>query len=220
MSSVASITPTIPPRAKMLTQAIQTIANQTRPVDQIIVMTDNLKEGPAPLRNRAAAMTDCDWLVFLDDDDGMGPQHVEKLLSTAIKTKADLVYPWFQLQIRDEIDNSRDPLRVPVSEDGAAGPLERAAFRPFDKWTEWGIFHDLNVIPVTVLVRRELFLSVGGFPTPGTAEWPHKQNEDMGCWQRMLTAGAKFVHLPERTWTWRWHSGEWGGNTSGSTERW
>jgi glycosyltransferase involved in cell wall biosynthesis len=216
MTTIATITPSIPPRGRLLSRALTSITTQTRAPDQILVAVDHQREGPSVLRNRLAWKAGTEWVAFLDDDDEFLPQHLQQLLEHGEQTGADLVYPWFVLQVNGREDNSRDPLHVPVSEDGGSGPLVRAEGRPFDHWTEWGIRNGLNVIPVTVLVRRELFMDVGGFPKVNSPEWPRKDCEDMGCWIRLLDAGAKISHLNERTWRWHHH----GRNTSGKTNSW
>jgi hypothetical protein len=56
-----------------------------------------------------------------------------------------------------------------------------------------------NYIPVTVLMRRSMFEKVGGFqsePYPG---------EDQHLWLRAALAGARFVYVPQATWTYRQH---------------
>lgn len=57
-----------------------------------------------------------------------------------------------------------------------------------------------NYIPVPVLVRTELIRAVGGFRGVHGHEWD--------VWLAMLDQGAKFVHLPVRTWLWRCHPGQ------------
>jgi len=83
--------------------------------------------------------------------------------------------------------------------------------QPFDP----AALRESNYIPVTALVRATRFVQVGGFPEPNSEDWPHPDCEDWALWLRLLDAGAKFSHLPERTWTWEWH----GRNTSGRPDR-
>jgi glycosyltransferase involved in cell wall biosynthesis len=164
---------------------------------------DHHGEGPAAVRNRAVVDSSKHgqapaWLAFLDDDDEFHPGHLRKCLDHAEATGADVVYPWFDLDRMGKIRNDLDPLRLhgkPVF----GQPFDAEALRRG------------NYIPVTALVRAELFDQVGGFPVPGTEEWPLKDGEDWGLWKRLLAAGAKFSHLPERTWIWHHH----GKNTSG-----
>ena len=130
--------------------------------------------------------------AFLDDDDEFKPGHLTKLVRHADKIGADVVYPWFDLLIGGVLRNDRKVLTI----------NGRDAFEePFNP----DALQKNNFIPVTALVRREMFLQVGGFPSPNTSEWPHPDCEDWGLWLRLRDAGAVFSHLPERTWIWRWH---------------
>lgn len=214
MTTVAVCIPTIPAREHRLRNAVSSANRQSLPPDvtgSIHVALDEIGEGAAPTRNRAWQLADADWIAFLDDDDELRPTHVRLCLERALDTGADLVYPWFN--IHNEAGNDitqNDPLRVPV--DGHYVSPYGVAFND-ELRTE--LLTRNNFIPVTVLVRRELLADVGGFPTPRTDEWPGDCCEDWGLWCRLLDAGAKFEHLPRRTWIWSWH----GRNTSGKPWR-
>lgn len=198
--TVSVCIPHLPFRTDMLARALGSVFTQRCVPDEVLVASDVSREGAAATRNRAIAMASGDYLAFLDDDDELHPQHIEVLVQTALDTGADLVYPWFDLS------NGSDPFRL----DGE--PLEH---RPFDDRARECILHEANFIPVTVLVRRELVCDLGCFPTPYTERWPYGDCEDWGLWKDMLRAGASFVHVPMRTWTWHWH----GANTSGRSDR-
>jgi glycosyltransferase involved in cell wall biosynthesis len=75
---------------------------------------------------------------------------------------------------------------------GGTVDLPRHCGDPFDP----DLIRRANWIPVTTL---------GGFPTPGTVEWPLADAEDWGFLIRLVDAGAKFMHLPLRTWIWHQH---------------
>lgn len=211
MTSIAVCVPTIPRRNGLLDRAVQSIDQQTA-ASLVTVTTsvavDENGDGAAATRNRAwRDAGDVDWIAFLDDDDAFRPTHLALLLRQAEKTGADLVYPWFN--IHDSADNdisSNDPLSVPQN-GGRVSPYG----------VQWNdelhneIMTRNNFIPITVLVRRELLADVGGMPMTNSEEWPEDCCEDWGLWRRLLNAGAKFEHLPRRTWIWYWH----GKNTSG-----
>lgn len=198
MTSVAVCITSIPTRTHFLREAIASVMAQTRQPDEWYVAVDHDGVGAAANRNAAWRSVDADWIAFLDDDDILLPNHLETLLKHS--NDADLVYPWFELH------EGSDPLFVTQN-----GHLVPAFGVPFGEEQAEYIFTSGNFIPITVLVRRVLLEEVGGFPQPGSTEWPHATCEDWGCWQRLLRAGARFKHVPERTWRWRWH----GGNTSG-----
>lgn len=212
MTKVAVCVPTIPGREDKFERAVRSIQRQSLPADvtgSISVAADVEGIGAAPTRNRAWRNTefDVDWIAFLDDDDELRPNHVALCLQHALDTGADLVYPWFNIHSASGGDITfNDPLRVPV--DGHY-------VSPYGVQFNDELKHELmtrnNFIPVTVLVRRELLEIVNGFPVPGTPEWGENCCEDWGLWRRLLDAGARFEHLPRRTWIWYWH----GTNTSG-----
>lgn len=176
------------------------VNNQRYPGVRCVVEVDTVGLGAAKNRNAALARATTEWVAFLDDDDILYPEHISTCVNTAEKYDADLVYPWFDLH------EGVDPLSIRIN-DRYVTPLG----------LEFGVDHEKhlrtegNFIPVTVLVKRELLMDVGGFPQPGTPEWSHTTCEDWGCWLRLLDAGATFAHAPHRTWRWRWHPG----NTSG-----
>lgn len=202
MTTVAVCIPTIPSREEMLTRAVKSVQAQTRQADEILVRIDTEGLGAAANRNMAWQLSkpDTKWIAFLDDDDVMYPDHLEFLLKTAEETGADFVYPWFDLW------EGPDPLSV-LHEGKYVSPLGV----PFGEEAKNYILTEGNFIPITVMVKRNLLEAVGGFPQPGSEEWPDDHNEDWGCWQKMLRANAKFVHAPKRTWRWIWH----GNHTSG-----
>jgi len=191
MSTIAAVIPTIPGREQTLLRALKSVNAQTRQPDQIIVEPDPTRTGAAATRNRALERVTCDWVALLDDDDTWHANHLELLLTTAEQTGADLVYPWYDginsTGILTTVKNGRhvDPRGVPFGDEQRQHLLTTA-----------------NFIPVTVLVRTDLLRQVGGFSPPSWAS-PDNPCEDWGCWIKLLTAGARFVHLPAVTWTWR-----------------
>jgi len=196
--TVAVCIPSIPPRRHLLREALESVITQERQPDELIVAYDVDGAGAAPTRNHAWQRASADWIAFLDDDDQLYPQHIGTLLEHS--TDVDLVYPWFDLPRGD------DPLYVKRD-----GQLVRAYGVPFGDEQREYVLNEGNFIPVTVLVRRAWLEKVNGFPQPQSERWAHTECEDWGCWQDLLRAGARFRHVPERTWVWNWH----GRNTSG-----
>jgi glycosyltransferase involved in cell wall biosynthesis len=186
---VTVVIPSIPPRRDFLAEAFASVLAQTRSPDAISVVIDHHHEGPAVTRNKGLFSVQTEWVAFLDDDDLLFPRHLERLLAHAEETEADLVYPWFWPS------NGIDPLGWFAE--------------PFDPI----VLRRENYIPVTTLVRTDLAQKVGGFPRALCDEWP-RPFEDHGFLVRLLDAGAKFEHLPEVTWLWRYDHG---GNLAGQT---
>jgi glycosyltransferase involved in cell wall biosynthesis len=126
-----------------------------------------------------------EWVAFLDSDDEFLPNHLEVLHTAAQEHEADYVFSWFET--------------VPPGRD------------PFPQ--HFGKLWDNNLprhTTITTLVRTSIAQQVG-FLKYGKPGEMICSNEDwfftLGC----LEAGAKFYHVPERTWRWYHH----GKNSSG-----
>lgn len=174
--TVCVVIPTIPPRRlDMLQDALYSVLQQDYPIDQISVAVDTHREGAWRTRQRALDAATTEWVAFLDDDDLFHPQHVRRLVETALEVSADYVFSYFDLS------RTSDFL-------GYFGKV-------FDP-------NDPHTTTMTVLVKTKLAQSVGFTPRSpehevGGEDWRFM----LGC----LEAGAKIVHLPEQTWVYRWH---------------
>jgi glycosyltransferase involved in cell wall biosynthesis len=172
MSCVTVAIPTIPTeeRRYMLERALMSVWMQTHPIADVAIAVDIERRGAWATRQRVLDRVTTPWVAFLDDDDEFMPQHIERLLACAAETHADYVFPWFE----------------PI---GGSDPMRHLG-KPFDPKHP----HDTTT---TILVRTELARRVGFTPP---AELARGGGEDwrftLGC----IAAGAKIVHLPERTW--------------------
>lgn len=196
--SITVAIPSIPGRSYSLAKAVESAAMQTRPPDVILVVVDHQRHGAYWARNVALAQIITEYVAWLDDDDVLLPNHLEVCERTALETGADLVYPGMI------VEGGRDPLATPVN-----GVLRDPFGVPFGPEQEHHLRTRGNFIPVTNLMRTEVAIAAGGFPQPRSAEFA--EEEDYGLLLRMLDAGAKFVHVPVRTWRYRIHGGNVGG---------
>lgn len=188
---VTALIPTIPPRAEMLTRALESVHAQTRQPDHVQIEIDEEGLGPAAVRNRGMEHLTTEWVAFLDDDDEWLPWHLERCLQAAQESGADLVYP----------------LYTGIN----TGLFTRLLNRPFDEILEQHLLTQGNFIPVTVMARTAAIREVGGFsPHPSAGPFDHPC-EDWCLWTKLLRAGYKFHHLPLVTWRWNGH----GAHTSG-----
>jgi Glycosyl transferase family 2 len=199
MSTVSVVMATIPPRAELLARARRSIERQRRQPDEVIVVLDEAGAGAGPTRNKGIAQATSEYIAVLDDDDELLPRHIHALMLAAERTDADVVYSWFELwddgrPIYDrELGTMRDgqivhPLGVEFGSEQAAH-MRRYAF-----------------IPACLLLRRRMVIDVGGYPGPDEPEYAERDGcEDWALLVRLLDAGARFVHVPERTW--RLHKG-------------
>jgi len=189
---VTVVVPVHPPRFHTtLDRALRSVWEQQAPPAAVVVEVDHSHAGAAVTRNRGLAAVQTEWVAFLDSDDQLRPAHLRRLTEHQRDTGADLVYPWF------DVVNGWDPFP-----DRFGVPFDPAVLR------------ERNTVPVTVLARTSLIRDVaGGFRPKGP---PDNPCDDWGCWDEMVTAGAQFSHLPERTWLWWWATG----NTSGRGDVW
>jgi GT2 family glycosyltransferase len=199
MSTVSVVIATIPPRAQLLARARRSVSAQRRPPDEIIVVTDEHGEGAGPTRNKGIARATSEYVAILDDDDELLPRHLHALMLAAERTDADVVYPWFELW-----DNGR---RVVDRELGTMlhGEIVNPLGVTFGLEQAEHMRH-YAFIPACLLLRRDMVIAVHGYPGPDEPEYRQRGGcEDWALLIRMLDAGARFVHVPERTW--RLHKG-------------
>jgi glycosyltransferase involved in cell wall biosynthesis len=201
---IAVITPSIPTRNLFLRRAQHSIDMQTLPAWEVHVSIDYDRVGAAVNRQRALGMvsSDCDWIAPLDDDDEMMPFHLEALHEYAMETGADYVYSWFEVVGPNGISfGDYDPVFPPGH-----------FLNPFDP-------SEPIETTITILIKRELLESVGGYEALHRPEEYAKgasTGEDRNLTLRCIEAGANIQHLVRRTWFWHHH----GHNTSGRPDRW
>jgi glycosyltransferase involved in cell wall biosynthesis len=185
--------PTIEPRTGCdgpFARALQSAQTQTLKPHRILAQLDADREGAAATRNRALEAVDTEWVAFLDDDDELYPDHLRLCARAARLNGADVVYPGYDTAGGD------DPV-------GCFGI-------PFDG----DLLQRRNFIPVTVLARTALVREAGGFQArPDEHGDPC---EDWGLWLAMHRQGARFYHLPQKTWRWNLAPG----STRGRPDRW
>lgn len=187
--NITVLVPTIRPRVDSVARALLSVRAQTLPPVSVLVEEDRGRLGAAAVRNRMLRRVATEWVAFLDDDDELLPDHLKLCARYATLSSVDVVYPGYECV-------------------GGEDPVNCFGI-PFDA----SLLKRRNFIPVTVLARTELVRAAGGFqPRPDEHGDPC---EDWGLWLSMLDSGAKFGHLPVRTW--RWHLGD---TTKGRPDRW
>lgn len=176
MTTVSMVVTSIPPRRRLAARAVASVLAQTRVPDEIIVAVDHRGDGAAFNRDHGLHLASGEWVGFLDDDDELLPQHVERLLAHADATGADLVFPWFHCV-------------------GGTDPFPEHFGRT---WTREDPFQTT----ITFLVRRQAALDAGGFAEADDVPGVARMGEDFRFVTR-LAEKHRVVHLAERTW--RWH---------------
>lgn len=184
MATITVVIPTIPGREDMLNRALASVDAQKRQPDEVLVVTDPGRTGAAATRNRALAKVETEFILWLDDDDELLPNHLRGLAATQAKHEADVVYsPWSGINTR--------------------------LFDPELFVTQWGEEHTRlqmagNFLPITTLIRTQVMRDVGGFTEAPRGVF---LGEDATMYQRLLKAGAKFACHPVVTWHWHGHPG-------------
>ena len=118
----------------MLERAARSVRAQTVPVHHILA-EDIHHMGAAITRAHGLALVDTEWTAFLDSDDEMDPDHIERLLACAAETSADYVYPWFRVV-------------------GGSDPFPMFFGKPWDDTAP-------HCTTITILVRTELVREIG-----------------------------------------------------------
>lgn len=170
-----------------LPEAIASVRQQTRPVDEIVVLDDGsedetteilrdlasvredfrvirneVAQGPARAFNDAAAATTADFILPLDADDRLSERFVEACAGALLHTGADIAFP-------------------PAILFGAVD----------DYWPSKPVrLHDMaveNVMHVSCMFRRWIFEETGGF----SEEFDRLGLEDWDFWLAAMEAGAR-----------------------------
>lgn len=127
------------------------------------IVVDVPERGVGPARNAGAAAANSDFLLFLDADTILEPTLVEDLMLELLVSDAVLAHP-----------------RIAYYEDGVY---------PAVRWF-WNIFMPSHYTTRCVLIRREAFETVGGYP--------HIWREDLWLGRKVkeLFGGEGIAYLP------------------------
>jgi GT2 family glycosyltransferase len=136
------------------------------------------RRGQAAARNRGAAASGGEWLLFLDDDMDLDPAFLRQMAGH-FRDDVDVVLP--ELRLDDHIPDTL-PVRIARRREAEAREARRLG-APL-------VFEDL--VFAATAVRRTLFERVGGFDDSFTADGGYG-NEDIDLGYRLLRAGAR-VH--------------------------
>lgn len=167
--------------AATISKALQSIRDQTIPVDEVIVVDDGSPDetaalvardfpevrllrqangGPAVARNNGAKAATGDWLAFLDADD-----------------------TWLTDKLERQLPATRDP-KVSL----VAGRVVGRVDTHFDPNPDFDALWNLNTIATSsVLVRRAAFVAAGGM----ASHLP--PCEDYNLWMRLAGSGWRIV---------------------------
>lgn len=175
---ITVIVPSLIERRSWREHALASVAAQTIGIPRVHVI---MGMTPWDARNTALAVTTTPWTAFLDDDDWLEPQHLERLALAADRTSADLIWPKRRMF------------------DDAAGtfsdPYPEGSFALADE----AVNATVNHVAISYLIRTDL-ARIAHFP-PRRADRP----SDWSFLLRLKALGARFVHVPESTFVVRKH---------------
>ncbi len=215
---ITVVIPTIPPRAKLLKRAVDSVAaarlemlqqyGLAVPID-VSIPHDIGRQGAAVTRHRGLLAVETEWVAFLDDDDVMHPDHLVQLYGAALEHGADYLWSRFQIIKEDHVwQLCEDPCDRPTAQT-IQGPVFLGE-KAFSQWDD----NDPCQTTITTLVRTELALAAGGFAQfedDGSTVDGNRRGEDHEFTLACRRAGGVFRHVPRVTWDWYHHDA----NTSG-----
>lgn len=243
---ITVVIPTIPPREALLRRALDSAHDAAvwlhlelgGPMAEVLIVSDQRREGAAKTRHRGLLAVETEWVAFLDDDDVMHPDHLVQLYGAALGHGADYLWSRFQIIKEDHVwvscpdligcplpnELHRGTTIVPEHGFVGVGPVQHTEPRTqviqgpvflgekaFSQWDD----NDPCQTTITTLVRTELALAAGGFAQfedDGSTVDGNRRGEDHEFTLACRKAGGVFRHVPRVTWDWYHH----GSNTSGT----
>lgn len=197
--------------SRYIRQAIDSVLQQTRRPDRIVVVDDGSCDDGAEIvaaayadhavqiihtdnggQSRARnvgvrAAPDCDLVAFLDQDDMWYPEHLELLERAYLEARSErLAYVYSNL---DQIDITGRRIHQSVL-DLVAGPRQKTKIHDL-------IGLDVFVLPSASLIVRSAFLAVGGFDEQLSGY------EDDDLFVRLFLAGFDHVYVSASLSKWR-----------------
>lgn len=184
--TIAAVVVSLYERRTLLHEALDSIYNQTRPPDDVVIGLDPRRLGEVENMNRLMHATDCDWVAFLHDDDLWYEDHLA--VAEPMMDNFDVLVAGFR-----SVGRPQDTF-PPYHEHGHPRPFEQLRI------TNW-------FAPSMVLANRKAF---GRWCHPnqrfGWVDWVN--------WNRLIDEGARFAYTGATTVDYRfgdWGNGSWHG---------
>jgi glycosyltransferase involved in cell wall biosynthesis len=198
---------------RFIETAIESVLAQTRPADEVIVIDDGSTDGtleklakyasknqgrvrvvrnqrnlgPAAARNRAIALTDCEYIISIDADDWCEPQYFETLTRALDEDPSlGVVYTGVKVWLNDASAFFSQSMNWPM---------------PFSwEWMARRATPPRTCIPASAMYRREMWRRCGGFMES------YVRGEDAEFWLRGLATGWGVRKVTdEALYVWRSH---------------
>lgn len=119
--------------------------------DQARVLRSPARLGDAGSRNRLLAVSQAEYVHFHDADDTVSPAWVGRVRSVLAQRQPDVLITDVRILSQEgkELSSSHYDLRTP---------------RTIEEWVRAAILCGRSILPCAVTMRRELALSIGGYP--------------------------------------------------------
>jgi len=186
---IGLIVPVRPPNP-FLDEAVQSALSQDRAPDEHVIILDDLRKGPAEMRQEGLErLGDCDWIALLDADDAWAPGKLAAQLAAIAEHPHAAVCFGRATAVGEDGQPTGEKLPELPAGLHAANDLVP-------------VLYESNPIPTSsALIRRDWLVDVGGFaaPAPLASDWD--------LWLRLLARGCSFVCEPRARIRYRRHAG-------------
>ena len=186
---IGVIIPVRPP-SPYLDEAVQSALTQDRAPDEHTIVLDDLRKGPAEMRDEGLArLGDCDWIALLDADDAWEPGKLAAQVAALERHPQAAVCFGRAMAVDAEGEPTGETL--PELAPGLHTAEELAP-----------VLYESNPIPTSsALVRRDWLIDAGGFqgPAPLASDWD--------LWLRLVARRLPFVCAPDARIRYRRHEG-------------
>jgi raffinose-raffinose alpha-galactotransferase len=187
MKVQVSIIITCKDKEKFLDDCIKSVFRQTKVPSEVLLVHDGCEEparhdgvktvildknyGVSTARDEGFRLSTKPLILFLDGDDVLSPDYIEKMILALVKN-ADIVYPDTFLWATSESKLTITPNK-----------LTKEFVKKFEK----------VLIPVSCLMKREVYETLGGFKKMEALE-------DMDFWIRAMSKGFRFKKAHTLLW--------------------
>lgn len=204
-------------------RALESVASQTRPPDEVIVIDDGstddtaervkafrkqsslnvvlrqqLNKGPAATRNVAVLISGSDLIAFLDADDTIYPTFLEETVRGL-----DAHPEWVAcFSDRDVVDTSGKLIAKDLAHPGFQAIKRRHIEGSFWELSDPDLFCKMvsgSLIPMTIVLRRTEFIAAGLF------DESLRYGEDRLLFLRLIKRGGTFGYVNESLGIWQRH---------------
>jgi glycosyltransferase involved in cell wall biosynthesis len=195
-------------RTELALETVRSVLVQTRPVREIIVVTNGSKEhaafwqahaggkvrtvrqpspGQQAARNAGIEAAVSTWVAMLDDDDLYSPEFIESVMPAIADGRADVIATDHRKFRVDRVDRKTNFEAAPAGYwKGIRPPTANAEWTFVGKFPLHLLLKRVPIYPSTTVMRRDFALGIGGYDP----EMKGIRAEDLEFLVRALTYGT------------------------------